>query len=155
MANIEHAFTYNMNIGPVTIADNGDAIIAVSFGDKSPARYTKAAETPLIKEAARQIEEYLRKERRLFELPLAPGGTPFQQRVWAALRNIPYGHTKSYKDIAEAIGQSKAFRAVGMACHKNRIVIIIPCHRVVGADGRLTGYTGGLELKARLLELER
>ena len=103
----------------------------------------------------RQLDEYFSGTRRTFDFPCRLRGTPFQQRVWAALREIPYGETRSYKDIAEAIGHPKAFPAVGMANHANPIFIAIPCHRVIGASGSLVGYGGGLEMKKALLELER
>ena len=110
--------------------------------------------TPLLEEGRQQLLEYLSGTRREFDLPLAPPGTPFQQKVWAALRDIPYGQTRSYRDIALAVDCPRGFRAVGMANHNNPIPIFIPCHRVVGADGSLTGYAGGLELKKALLALE-
>lgn len=102
----------------------------------------------------RQLDEYFAGTRRTFDFPYRLHGTPFQQAVWAALREIPYGQTRSYRDIAEAIGHPKAFRAVGMANHANPLFIVIPCHRVIGADGALTGYGGGLEMKRALLALE-
>ena len=105
--------------------------------------------------AAEQLREYLRGERKMFDLPLAPEGTVFQKAVWSALQEIPYGQTRSYGEIAAQIGRPKACRAVGMANHCNPIPIFIPCHRVVGADGSLTGYAGGLECKRTLLDLER
>ena len=105
--------------------------------------------------AQRQLEEYFRGERTRFDLPLQPKGTPFQLAVWRALTEIPYGETASYGDVARAVGRPKAFRAVGMANHCNPIPIIVPCHRVIGSDGRLTGYAGGLEIKRALLELEQ
>lgn len=101
-----------------------------------------------------QLNEYFAGTRTAFNFPCAPQGTPFQQKVWAALREIPYGETRSYKQIAEAIGRPKACRAVGMANNRNPIIIVIPCHRVIGADGSLTGYGGGLEMKRALLDLE-
>ncbi len=101
-----------------------------------------------------QLDEYFAGTRTAFDFPCAPQGTPFQQKVWAALRDIPYGETRSYKQIAEAIGKPKACRAVGMANNRNPIIIVIPCHRVIGADGSLTGYGGGLEMKRALLDLE-
>lgn len=110
--------------------------------------------TPLLEAAERQILEYLAGNRREFDLPLRPQGTPFQQAVWAALRDIPYGQTRTYRDIARAVNCPKGFRAVGMANQKNPLPILIPCHRVVGADGSLTGYAGGLELKRALLAIE-
>ncbi|AEE95638.1 methylated-DNA--[protein]-cysteine S-methyltransferase [Mahella australiensis] len=155
MIETKNIFFYETDIGRIIIADNGDAIVAVSFGDTNMASHGDLNETPLIEEAARQIYQYLKKERCSFALPLSPKGTIFQQKVWAALQTIPYGETRSYKQVAEAIGQPKAFRAVGMACNKNPIAIIIPCHRVIGSNGSLTGYAGGVELKARLLQLER
>ena len=112
-------------------------------------------ETPLLLEAERQIAEYFEGERKRFDLPLAPEGTVFQKSVWAALIDIPYGEVRSYADIAKAVGKEKACRAVGMANHRNPIPVIIPCHRVIGADGTLTGYAGGLEKKRLLLTLEK
>ena len=111
-------------------------------------------ETPLLCRARDQLLEYLAGERVEFDLPLAPQGTPFQQKVWNTLRNIPYGQTRSYKDIALAVGCPKGFRAVGMANRSNPIPIFIPCHRVIAADGSPGGYAGGLELKQALLTIE-
>lgn len=108
-------------------------------------------------EVARQLEEYQTGERQTFDLALAPQGTPFQQQVWTALREIPYGHTVSYGELARALGNPDGARAVGRANATNPIALIVPCHRVLGTDGSLTGYAGGLPLKAALLrfELER
>ena len=106
------------------------------------------------REAARQLGEYFAGKRQRFELPLAPDGTAFQREVWAALQAIPYGETRSYRDIAEAVGKPMAAMAVGGANGRNPLPILIPCHRVIGADGSLTGYGGGLEIKRFLLELE-
>lgn len=103
----------------------------------------------------RQLDEYFAGTRKAFDFPYRLHGTPFQEAVWAALRDIPYGETRSYKDIAEAIGHPKAFRAVGMANHANPIFIAVPCHRVIGASGSLVGYGGGLGMKKALLELEK
>lgn len=105
--------------------------------------------------AASQLTEYFNGKRKAFDLPLEIIGTDFRKKVWTALSEIPYGETRSYKDIAERIGIPKACRAVGGANNKNPISIIIPCHRVVGADGSLVGYGGGLDKKVMLLELER
>lgn len=115
----------------------------------------RPAGSPMAREAAAQLEEYLAGRRRVFDLPLAPRGTPFQQEVWAALCRIPYGETCSYADIAAVIGRPKACRAVGMANNRNPIPIFIPCHRVIGKNGSLVGYAGGLFLKERLLLLEQ
>ncbi|MBQ4567694.1 MAG: methylated-DNA--[Desulfovibrio sp.] len=109
---------------------------------------------PLVREAARQLEGWLCKRLRCFDLPLAPTGTPFQQEVWQALRAIPYGQTRSYKAVATALGRPGACRAVGMANNRNPLSIVIPCHRVIGANGHLVGYGGGLWRKAALLRLE-
>ena len=102
-----------------------------------------------------QLDEYFSGNRKTFNIAISPSGTPFQQSVWQALQTIPYGETKSYKDIAKSISHPQAYRAVGMANNKNPIVIIIPCHRVIGSSGKLVGYAGGLELKQQLLELEK
>jgi methylated-DNA-[protein]-cysteine S-methyltransferase len=102
-----------------------------------------------------QLRAYFNGELILFDLPLAPVGTPFQLKVWQALRNIPYGDLVSYKTLAEAIGNTKAVRAVGAANGRNPIPIIVPCHRCIGSDGSLTGFGGGLDTKKRLIDLER
>jgi methylated-DNA-[protein]-cysteine S-methyltransferase len=112
------------------------------------------AETSLIKEAAKQLGEYFNKERKTFELPLILHGTDFQIKVWNALQDIPYGETCSYGRVAAMTGNPKAYRAVGNANNRNQIHIVIPCHRVIGSDGGLTGYAAGLEIKQKLLELE-
>ncbi|WP_166346761.1 methylated-DNA--[protein]-cysteine S-methyltransferase [Phytoactinopolyspora limicola] len=104
--------------------------------------------------AEEQLEHYFAGQLREFDLPLNPTGTPFQQRVWAALTSIPYGEVRSYREIAEQIGHPTAYRAVGLANGRNPISIVVPCHRVIGASGALTGYGGGIERKRMLLELE-
>jgi len=109
---------------------------------------------PLLRRAAEQLNAYFEGRRRTFSLPLAPAGTPFQRRVWAELQRIPYGTTISYSALAKRAGKPRAIRAAGAANGKNPISIVIPCHRVVGKDGSLTGYGGGLETKWALLELE-
>jgi methylated-DNA-[protein]-cysteine S-methyltransferase len=110
---------------------------------------------PLLVEAARQMRAYFEGSLRAFQLPLEMAGTDFQLCVWNLLREIPYGETRSYRDLAAALGTPRAVRAVGAANGANPLAIVVPCHRVIGADGSLTGYGGGLELKKRLLELER
>lgn len=144
-------YTYTLPLGPITIEENSGKISALSF--HRPADGT-TKETPLLKEAARQLEEYFAGTRHTFNLPLLIQGTPFQQKVWLALLTIPYGEIRSYKQIAEQIDCPKGCRAVGMANNKNKIGIIIPCHRVIGSNGALTGYAGGLNIKQALLELE-
>ena len=110
--------------------------------------------TPLLRKVADELKEYLAGKRQVFDIPLKLIGTDFQMSVWNSLQTIPYGETRSYKKIAEQIGNSKACRAVGTANHWNPVAIIVPCHRVIGADGSLTGFGGGLALKKHLLELE-
>lgn len=114
----------------------------------------KRKDTDLLLEARRQLEEYFAGIRAGFSLPLAPQGTDFQKAVWRQLEAIPYGETRTYGQIAAALGKPKASRAVGGANHNNPIAIVIPCHRVIGANGSLTGYVGGLDLKEKLLHLE-
>jgi methylated-DNA-[protein]-cysteine S-methyltransferase len=115
----------------------------------------RTEETETLKKAAVQLMEYLRGKRTVFDVPLAPEGTAFQKQVWDALVKIPYGETSSYGKLAKDIGKPGAARAVGMANNRNPIPVIIPCHRVIGADGSLTGYGGGLPMKEKLLALEK
>ncbi len=138
-------------LGDIGISEDGGAITEVFFGLRQPG---EDASSPLLEKAANQLREYFAGRRRNFDLPLAPQGTPFSQRVWAALLKIPYGETCSYGDIARAVGSPKAFRAVGMANNRNPIAIVIPCHRVIGSDGTLVGYGSGLDKKRWLLALE-
>ena len=112
-------------------------------------------ETTLIKEAAKQLNEYFKGKRKVFDLPLDLSGTAFQTKVWQELLKIPYGKTVSYKDISIAINNPKGLSAVGMANNKNRIMIVVPCHRVIGSNKKLIGYAGGLKLKEYLLDLEK
>jgi len=147
-------FPYRLKGINLVIAEEDNAIAGVFFGTKPPVGFVKT-ETPLIKKAAAHIEEYLSGKRKRFSLPLVMHGTEFQRAAWRALQDIPYGETRSYKEIAAAIGRPTAVRAVGMANHRNPISIIVPCHRVIGHDGSLVGYGGGLPLKRRLLELEQ
>ena len=146
-----YRFTYDTVLGSVTFFEEDGALLAITT--HCPYEGIEQ-ETALIKEANRQLSEYLKGERKAFDLPLNPKGTDFQKRVWRALCDIPYGETRSYKQIAEAIGNPKAVRAVGMANNRNPITIVVPCHRVIGADGKLVGYGGGLEMKEFLLRLE-
>src|SRR5260370_32831205 len=132
-----------------------DALLRVSFGGRQPtAAWERDDDCPLLADARQQIDAYLSGEREKFDLPILAEGTPFQQRVWNALRQIPYGQTRSYADIAVSLGDPKATRAVGAANGRHPIPLIIPCHRVVNADGGLGGFTGGLEIKHFLLKLE-
>lgn len=149
--------TYGMFDRKITITEEDGKIVEIETGETciSGAAESVRGETPLIRLAAAQLEEYFRGERQNFDLPLAPVGTPFQQRVWKALREIPYGETAAYGEIAVRVGCPKGARAVGMACNRNPILIMIPCHRVIGADGSLTGFGGGLDMKERLLAAEK
>lgn len=137
-------------VGKLTLCADGEGITALKFGAQSG----RADASPVLDHAQRELEEYFAGRRRAFSVPLSMHGTPFQQKVWRALAEIPYGETISYGELARRVGNEKACRAVGMANHVNRIPIFIPCHRVVGANGRLTGYAGGLEIKRILLETE-
>ncbi|MEF1291353.1 methylated-DNA--[protein]-cysteine S-methyltransferase [Vibrio sp. M260118] len=110
---------------------------------------------PILTQAIKQLEEYFSGQRKTFDLPVSAIGTEFQNKVWHALTTIPYGETWSYQDLANAIGNPKAVRAVGLANGKNPVSVIVPCHRVIGKSGKLTGYAGGVETKAKLLELEQ
>lgn len=147
-------FCYETVIGEITIIDNGEAIIELDFGNNLN-KDIEIKETELIKKAKKQLDEYFNGERKEFNLPLELKGTEFQRKVWKALINIPYGRTKTYKEIAIEVGNEKACRAVGMANNKNPIAIIIPCHRVIEYNNKLVGYAGGLELKEKLLSLEK
>lgn len=149
---MKHCFEYATPVGRIYIAEDNGAITDIRF---HPVSNAVTHETPLLKRAAEQLFEYLEGRRVSFELPLNAEGTLFQRTVWDALQHIPYGETRSYKEIAKAAGNERACRAVGMANNKNPISIVIPCHRVIGADGRLVGYGGGLDIKTRLLELEK
>ena len=118
-------------------------------------RQNKSMPSSLQREVDKQMGEYFEGKRKAFDLPLRPEGTDFQKKVWNALLEIPFGETRSYQDIANAVGSPKACRAVGMANHQNPIIIVIPCHRVIGKNGKLVGYGGGLSMKEKLLLLEK
>lgn len=145
------AFTMQSPIGLLTIEETDGAITALRFGGET----VSPPPTPLLQRAAQQLTEYFAARRRRFDLPLRPQGTAFQQAAWSALCDIPYGQTRTYAQQAAAIGRPKACRAVGMANHRNPLPLFIPCHRVIGAGGKLTGYAGGLAVKRFLLELEQ
>ena len=140
--------------GPLKLQAIGDAISAIGFADEPADAPDRRSADELLQAAAIQLDAYFAGRRRQFDLPLAPAGTAFQQRVWAALREIPFGDTDSYGALAGRIGAAGSARAVGAANRSNPIAIVVPCHRVIGSDGALTGYAGGLERKRRLLLLE-
>ena len=148
-------------IGPYLLVESEKGISFVEHLDSEEAASQKIdlstasyKTTPGLLSAKRQLEEYFKGERQSFHLQIDDGGTPFQRSVWEALRNIPYGEVRTYKEIAQHIDNPKAVRAVGMANNRNPISIITPCHRVIGSNGSLVGYAGGLEVKEFLLNLE-
>ncbi len=146
-------------LGVLLLATDGHALtdLHIESGLYVPAvqaHWVHAPEHPVLQQCQQELREYFAGQRRRFDLALAPQGTAFQQRAWAALLQIPYGRTISYGQQAQHMGQPKAMRAVGAANGKNPISIIIPCHRVIGANGSLTGYSGGLQHKIALLQLE-
>ena len=148
---MKYSFNFDSPIGRIYIAESDGAITDVAF---HPIEGSSEKETPLISQAAEMLREYFDGKREEFELPINLVGTEFQKKAWNALLAIPYGQTRTYKEQAEAVGNAKACRAVGLANGKNPISIIVPCHRVIGADGTLTGYGGGLAIKKALLDLE-
>lgn len=145
-------YTFKSPIGNILITADEKYILTVSFSDGT-VNYCEKNE--LIEKVISQLEEYFAGRRKQFKLPLNPSGSEFQKKVWSELLKIPYGETRTYKHIAEAIGNEKASRAIGNANNKNPIGIIIPCHRVIGTNGKLIGYAGGLDKKQKLLELEK
>lgn len=141
-------------IGRIGIAAENGRVTNLYFETDSVPQNVESAETDVIKEAFRQLDAYLAGRLETFSVPLAPYGTDFMRAVWRALCCIPYGKTASYKEIALAAGSPKAARAVGLANNRNPIPLFIPCHRIIGANGKLVGYRGGLKLKEKLLALE-
>ncbi|SEG02868.1 methylated-DNA--[protein]-cysteine S-methyltransferase [Parabacteroides chinchillae] len=150
---MNYYYSYSTPVGQLEIQADENAVTRIAYSSYPNQAIYK--ETPLIKKAFQQIEEYFARKRTAFDLPLNPKGTPFQKKVWTVLTTIPYGETWSYKQVAEAAGNPKACRAVGMANNRNPISIIVPCHRVIGANGKLVGYGGGLPAKEYLLNLEK
>lgn len=143
---------YHSPFGDMELDYEEDAVTALKMAAK---KAVGEAPEGLALAVFRELDEYFQGKRKTFDIPLRTHGTAFQEKVWAALRAIPYGEVRSYKEVAEAIGHPKAYRAVGMANNANPIFIIVPCHRVIGADGSLTGYGGGLPMKKALLSLEK
>lgn len=147
-------------VGVLKLVATDTALVAVLWENEDPKRVRLAelienTQHPILLETQKQLNEYFKGKRQQFDLPLDFEGTEFQQKVWQALLTIPFGETRSYKEIAEQVGNVKAVRAVGAANGKNPISIIAPCHRVVGANGKLVGFAGGLENKDILLKIER
>ena len=148
-------FTYiDSPIGPLLLARDEPGITAISF-HPADARDEWTRDDSAFDDAATQLREYFAGKRTTFDLPLAPRGTAFQLAVWDQLRRIPYGQTRSYREIAVAIGKPDAIRAVGAANGANPLPIVVPCHRVIGSNGSLTGFGGGLAAKRFLLDLEQ
>lgn len=155
---------YSSPVGRLTLIANPRALVAILWENDRPERVTALRggpriesdrNHPILRETARQLDEYFAGKRTAFDLPIDPKGTEFQKKAWNALRRIPFGETRSYGDQARRIGSPKACRAVGAANGRNPISIVIPCHRVIGANGSLTGFAGGESVKRALLDLER
>ncbi len=169
-----YAATIDSKIGPLTLTASDEAVCHLDFASYEAAleglqqwagrqigphaaeiTFLEASKHPLLNEASNQLNRYFEGKLQQFELPVRMYGTTFQQRVWEALRQIPYGETRNYKDIAVMLGQPGAMRAVGGANNRNPVSIIVPCHRVIGASGQMVGYGGGLPIKIALLDLEK
>jgi methylated-DNA-[protein]-cysteine S-methyltransferase len=142
----------NTPVGPISLESDGTALTQITF--HAPPKSATTAPAGILAEATRQLRAYFARKLQHFELPLAPAGTPFQLDVWHALETIPYGDTWSYSELARRIGRPAAIRAVGAANGRNPLPIVIPCHRVIGSNGKLVGFGGGLPVKQFLLELE-
>ena len=143
---------YNSPIGELYITADDEALLSVSFSAET---IKNNLQNKIIKDTIKQLDEYFLGRRKNFDLPICPKGSDFQKLVWSELLKIPYGELKTYKDIAISIGNPNASRAVGNANNKNPIAIIIPCHRVIGSNGNLTGYAGGLDKKQKLIKFEK
>lgn len=154
MGNVQRSFA--SPIGPLRAVSDGEALIGLYMPDhrREPAPVTDGDDA-VLRETERQLAAYFSGESQGFDLPLRPKGTPFQVRVWEELRKIPHGESISYAELARRVGQPSAVRAVASANARNPVSIVVPCHRVIGANGKLTGYAGGLDAKRFLLELER
>lgn len=154
---MKKSYLYKTKIGWLKISEANGNLVNISFkgdNDKADKGDKELPESLLLLEVMAQIESYLCGQRKSFDLPYQAQGTDFQKKIWGILEEIPYGETWSYKELAEKAGNAKACRAVGMANHNNPLPLIIPCHRVIGSDGRLVGYAGGLEVKKTLLKIE-
>ncbi len=145
-------YEFSLPFGFIEIGYDAEYIVSIQ---KSGCTAGMGKRTDLTDRANLQIAEYLNGNRKEFDFPIRLVGTEFQMKVWEQLQLIPYGETRSYKEIAEMVGIPKAYRAVGMANNKNPIMIVVPCHRVIGSDGKMVGYGGGLDIKAALLKIEQ
>jgi|SRR5690625_1227011 len=145
--------TYDSPLGKLEIIASDQAITAVRFTDKLRDKPSETSE--ILQETRKQLDEYFQNKRTSFDIPLAPSGTDFQKKVWSILKEIPYGQVISYKEVSRRLGNEKQIRAAANANGQNPILILIPCHRVIGSNGTLTGYSGGLSKKKWLLEFEK
>ncbi|MDR2651805.1 MAG: methylated-DNA--[protein]-cysteine S-methyltransferase [Prevotellaceae bacterium] len=150
---MKNYYSYKIKTNYVLIVEDNGCIVEIAFDKRKIDGNEK--ETDIIKKASKQLEEYFAGKRKSFDFPINPQGSEFQKRVWTALQTIPYGELRTYKQIAEKIGNPKASRAVGMANNKNPLPIVVPCHRVVGSNGKLIGYAYGLDMKEYLINLEK
>ena len=149
----EYKYIYNSKLGNLIIRATDKALLEISYYNLED-EILSQSKNKIIEDTINQLEEYFANKRKEFDLPIEFSGTEFQIKVWKNLLKVPYGETKSYKDIAKMIGNEKAVRAVGGANNKNKISIVVPCHRIVGQSGKLIGYAGGLDKKDLLLKLE-
>ncbi|MDR2855391.1 MAG: methylated-DNA--[protein]-cysteine S-methyltransferase [Methanomicrobiales archaeon] len=148
---------YHTAIGDILLKTTDEALIGLHFltqEEKDVFEGDTDSPSPILRETSAQLDEYFAGKRRVFSVSTKPAGTTFMQEVWDALMKIPYGQTRRYGEIAASIGRPTASRAVGMACNRNPIALIIPCHRVIGAKGDLVGFRGGVDIKEKLLALE-
>ena len=148
---MKYSYNYNILLGNITIVTDEEFLIEIIFGKEN---IGVVKETSLIKETKKQIDEYIIRERKAFDIPIKMIGTDFQIKVWEELKKIEYGTSISYQALAERVKNKNYARAVGLANNKNPIPIIVPCHRVIGKNGKLVGYAGGLDIKSKLLEIE-
>ncbi len=148
---MKYSYNYNTLLGNITIVTDKEFLIEIIFGKEN---IDVVKETSLIKEIKKQIDEYITRERKVFDIPIKMIGTDFQIKVWEELRKIEYGTSISYQVLAERVKNKNYARAVGLANNKNPIPIIVPCHRVIGKNGKLVGYAGGIDIKSKLLEIE-
>lgn len=151
----KHCQFYEFKVGRLAICSENNRITEICLADSFKATDYEFYESNTIKEAAKELRAYFNKELKTFSVPIKLNGTDFQKKVWQELKNIPYGQTRSYKEIAIALNNDFAFRAVGGACNKNPILIMIPCHRVIGSDKKPVGFACGIEMKEHLLNLEK
>jgi methylated-DNA-[protein]-cysteine S-methyltransferase len=158
---LEYSVYMSKQLGPIYVVSDGEAIVRVELFEEDWQQLCQKqpmiqSDSPLLHSAVKQLEEYFVGKRKTFDLPLKWKGTAFQEKVWKALCEIPYGETVSYADIAEKIGHPKAVRAIGQANRANNLAIIVPCHRVIGKNKKLVGYAGNrIDVKEKLLELEK